>query len=491
MATNTTKRKKGANKQSKGSSKVTPKAVLKLVQDKGIEIIDFRFLDFLGTWQHFSTPIHMLNQETFEEGLGFDGSSIRGWQSINVSDMMVVPDPETARIDPFLAHPTLALICDIVDPITREPYSRDPRNIAKKAHSYLLGTGMADQAYFGPELEFFILDDVRYDQNAHSAYYVIDSNEGIWNTGADEQPNLGYKPRHKEGYFPVPPTDSFQDIRSEMVMELEALGVPVDKHHHEVSTAGQAEIDMLYSPIVDMGDRMMWYKYVCRSVALKHGRTVTFMPKPVFEDNGSGMHTHQSLWKNGEPLFAGDGYAGLSEMAMHYIGGILKHSPALCAFTNPSTNSYKRLVPGFEAPVNLAYSARNRSAAVRIPMYSPSPKSKRLEVRFPDPACNGYLAFSAMLMAGLDGIENKLNPGEPLDKDIYSLGPEELAGIPSVPGSLEGALKALEEDHDFLLKGDVFTDDVIETWISYKTENEVAPTRLRPTPFEFMLYFDV
>ncbi|MEM4407746.1 MAG: type I glutamate--ammonia ligase [Candidatus Caldarchaeum sp.] len=470
---------------------MTPREVLKFVQDNKIEVIDFRFLDFLGTWQHFTTPTHMLKEDTFEEGLGFDGSSIRGWQSINVSDMLVIPDPSTAKVDPFLEHPTLVLICDIVDPITREPYSRDPRNIAKKAQAYLIGTGIADQAYFGPELEFFILDDIRYDQTSHSGYYYLDSLEGIWNSGREESPNLGYKPRYKEGYFPVPPTDSHQNIRTEMIKVLEQLGIPVDKHHHEVSTAGQAEIDIIYSSIVEMGDRMMWYKYVCRNVAYQHGKTVTFMPKPIFGDNGSGMHTHQSLWKNGEPLFAGDGYAGLSELAMHYIGGILKHAPALCAFTNPTTNSYRRLVPGFEAPVNLAYSARNRSAAIRIPMYSPSPKSKRIEVRFPDPSCNGYLAFSAMLMAGLDGIENKIDPGDPLDKDIYALGPEELAGIPSVPPSLDAALKALEEDHEFLLKGDVFTEDVIETWISYKMEHDVNPNRLRPTPYEFYLYFDV
>ncbi len=470
---------------------MTPSQVLKLVKDQKVEIIDFRFLDFLGTWQHFSTPPHMLAAATFEEGLGFDGSSIRGWQSINVSDMLVVPDAQTAKIDPFLKSITLVLICDIVDPITRENYSRDPRNIAKKATAYLSSTGIADTAYFGPELEFFILDDVRYDQNAHSGYYYIDSVEGIWNSGKEEHPNLGYKPRHKEGYFPAPPTDSFQDIRSEMVTIFEELGIKIDKHHHEVSTAGQAEIDMVYAPLVEMGDSMMWYKYICRSVALAHGKTVTFMPKPVFDDNGSGMHVHQSLWKKKKPLFAGKGYAGLSEMAMHYIGGILKHAPALCAFSNPTTNSYRRLVPGFEAPVNLAYSARNRSAGVRIPMYSPSPKTKRLEVRFPDPACNGYLAFSSMLMAGLDGIEKKINPGEPLDKDIYALGPEEMAGIPSVPGSLEDALQALEDDHEFLLKGDVFTDDAIQTWIDYKIENEVDPMRLRPTPYEFILYYDV
>lgn len=468
----------------------SPASVLKMMQEKGVEIVDFRFLDFLGTWQHFSTPTHMLEEETFEEGLGFDGSSIRGWQSIHASDMLVIPDPSTAQIDPFMKDTTLSLICDIVDPITREPYTRDPRSIAKKAFSYLKSTGIADMAYFGPELEFFIFDDIRYDQTSNSAYYYVDSVEGIWNSGRDEKPNLGYKPRYKEGYFPVPPTDKFQDMRSEMIKTLELCGVKVDKHHHEVSTAGQAEIDVLYGPIVEMGDKMMWYKYVCRNVAAKYGKVVTFMPKPIFGDNGSGMHTHQSLWKNGVPLFAGNSYAGMSDMAMYYIGGILKHAAALCAFVAPTTNSYRRLVPGFEAPVNLAYSARNRSAAIRIPMYSPSPKAKRIEVRFPDPSCNGYLAFAAMLMAGLDGIENRINPGEPLDKDIYALGPEELAGIPSVPGSLEQALKALKDDHEFLLKGDVFTDDVVETWIEYKTEKEVNPVKLRPSPYEFMLYFD-
>ena len=468
-----------------------PADVVKMIKDNGVLIVDFRFLDFVGMWQHFSISVNEYDVAMFEEGLGFDGSSIRGWQSINTSDMLVIPDATTARIDPFLDIPTVALICDIVDPITREPYSRDPRNISKKALAYLKGTGIGDVAYFGPELEFFILDDVRYDQTPNSGYYFVDSVEGIWNSGADENPNLGYKPRHKEGYFPTPPTDTFQDLRSEMVVELEKLGISIEAHHHEVATAGQAEIDMRFAPIVEMGDQMMWYKYVCRNVAKKHGKTVTFMPKPIFDDYGSGMHVHQSIWKKNKPLFAGNGYAGMSEMAMHYIGGILKHAGALCAFTNPTTNSYRRLVPGFEAPVNLAYSARNRSAAVRIPMYSPSPKAKRLEVRFPDPSCNGYLTFSAMLMAGLDGIEKKINPGDPLDKDIYSLGPEELAGIPSVPGSLEDALKALQDDHEFLLKGDVFTEDVIETWIEYKMENEVNPMKLRPVPYEFMLYYDV
>ncbi|MCL4243738.1 MAG: type I glutamate--ammonia ligase [Candidatus Dadabacteria bacterium] len=468
-----------------------PADVLKLIKDNNIEFIDLRFLDFIGTWQHFSVPSHELGLGTFEEGLGFDGSSIRGWQSIHASDMLMIPDPETARIDPFMTHPTLAVICDIVDPITREPYSRDPRNIAKKAVAYLKSTGIGDMAFFGPELEFFIFDDVRYDQTSNSGYYFVDSMEGIWNSGRDENPNLGYKPRHKEGYFPTPPTDSLQDMRSEMVSLLEKLGISIEAHHHEVATAGQCEIDMRFAPLIQMGDQMMWYKYVIKNVARQFGKTVTFMPKPLFEDNGSGMHVHQSIWKKDKPLFAGNGYAGMSDLAMNYIGGILKHARAICAFTNPTTNSYRRLVPGFEAPVNLAYSARNRSASIRIPMYSPSPKAKRLECRFPDPSCNGYLAFSAMLMAGLDGIEKKLSPGEPLDKDIYALGPEELAGIPNVPGSLEGALEALEADHEFLLKGDVFTEDVIETWIEYKTDKEVNPIKLRPVPYEFKMYFDV
>jgi glutamine synthetase len=483
------------NTKSKGgSTSMFPKKpadVVKMIKDNEVLIVDFRFLDFIGMWQHFSISVNEFNASMFEEGLGFDGSSIRGWQSIHASDMLMIPDPTTARIDPFFKHPTLVLLCDIVDPITREPYSRDPRNIAKKTISYLKGTGIGDMAYIGPELEFFIFDDVRYDQTSNSGYYFVDSVEGIWNSGADEGPNLGYKPRHKEGYFPTPPTDSYQDIRSEMVIELEKLGISIEAQHHEVATAGQAEIDMRFSPLVDMGDKMMWYKYVIRNVAKKYNKTVTFMPKPLFEDNGSGMHVHQSIWKKEKPLFAGKGYAGMSDMAMHYIGGILKHAGALCAFTNPTTNSYRRLVPGFEAPVNLAYSARNRSAAVRIPMYSPSPKAKRLETRFPDPSCNGYLAFSALLMAGLDGIENKIDPGDPLDKDIYALGPEELAGIPSVPGSLEGALEALRHDHEFLLKGDVFTEDVIQTWIDYKMENEVNPIKLRPVPYEFMMYYDV
>ncbi len=481
--------------QKKGGKAVTKAKngsdVLKMIKSNNIEFVDIRFLDFVGMWQHFTIPSKEVDKDTFDSGLGFDGSSIRGWQSINASDMLVVPDATTARIDPFMTRPTMAIICDIEDPITREAYSRDPRNISKKALSYLKRTGIADSVFFGPELEFFIFDDVRYDQTANSGYYFVDSTEGIWNSGREEYPNLAYKPRHKEGYFPTPPADSMHDIRSEMVSVLESLGISCEAHHHEVATGGQQEIDMRFAPMLDMGDNMMWYKYVVKNVARRNGKTATFMPKPLFEDNGSGMHVHQSLWKKGKPLFAGKGYAGMSDMAMHYIAGILKHARAICAFSNPTTNSYRRLVPGFEAPVNLAYSARNRSAAVRIPMYSPSPKAKRLEIRFPDPSCNGYLTFSAMLMAGLDGIENKLNPGDPLDKDIYSLGPEELAGIPNVPASLDEALIALKDDHDFMLKGDVFTEDVISTWIEYKMDEEVNPMRLRPVPHEFMLYFDV
>jgi glutamine synthetase len=404
--------------------------------------------------------------------------------------MLVMPDSTTAVIDPFCKDVTVSLICNIVDPITREDYSRDPRNIARKADAYLKSTGIGDVAYFGPEPEFFIFDDVRYEQNQHVGHYSIDSTEGQWNTGRDEGPNLGYKPRYKEGYFPVPPTDSQQDIRQEMVLLMEKVGIRVEKQHHEVATAGQAEIDMRFLPLIKMGDALMWYKHIVKNVARRHGKTATFMPKPVFGDNGSGMHTHQSIWKAEKPLFAGTGYGGMSELAMHYIGGILKHAPAIAAFSNPGTNSYRRLVPGFEAPVNLAYSSRNRSAAVRIPMYSPSPKAKRIEVRFPDPTCNGYIAFAAMLMAGLDGISKKLSPGDPLDKDIYALTPEELKEVPSMPASLDEALDNLKNDHDFLLKGGVFTEDVIETWIEYKMANEVSAMRLRPHPHEFALYFD-
>ena len=470
---------------------MTPKDVLELAKEKGVKVVDIRFLDYPGVWQHFTVPLSELDEGSFENGFGFDGSSIRGWQPIHASDMLVIPDPKTAQIDPFFEEPTLVLIGNIVDPITMEPYSRDPRNIAKKAEAYLKSTGIGDVAYFGPEAEFFIFDDIRYENQPNGCFYQVDSMEGIWNSGRDECPNLGYKPRHKEGYFPVPPTDKLQDMRTEMLLTLESLGIDVECQHHEVATAGQAEIDMRFKPLLQMGDQLMWFKYVLKNVAYKYGRTVTFMPKPIFGDNGTGMHTHISIWKDDQPLFAGDKYAGISETALHAIGGILKHCRALCAFTNPSTNSYKRLVPGFEAPVNLAYSSRNRSAAVRIPMYSPSPKAKRIEFRTPDPSCNGYLAFSAMLMAVLDGIENKIDPGEPLDKNIYDLPPEELANIPSAPGSLEEAIQALKEDHEFLMKGDVFTKDAIDMWIAYKTENEINPVKLRPHPYEFFLYYDI
>lgn len=469
----------------------SPADVLDRVKKEDVKVIDFRFMDFPGLWQHFSIPSREFTADVFEEGLGFDGSSIRGWQVINESDMLVKPEPETAFLDPFCQHKTLVLICNICDPITGEAYSRDPRNIAQKAVKYLKGSGLGDTAYIGPEAEFFIFDDIRFDQNEHEGYYHIDSVEGRWNTGKKEEPNLGYKPRYKEGYFPVPPTDSQQDLRSEMMLNLEALGIEIEAQHHEVATGGQAEIDMRFSPLVEMADKTLQYKYVIKNTAKKYGKTVTFMPKPLFNDNGTGMHTHISIWKDGKNLFAGDDYAGLSKEAMYAIGGILKHAPALLAFTNPTTNSYKRLVPGFEAPVNLAYSSRNRSASIRIPMYSNSPKAKRLEFRCPDPSCNPYLAFSALMMAALDGIQNKIDPGQPLDKDIYDLPPEELANVPTTPGSLREALDALQKDHEFLLKGDVFTQDVIDKWIEYKMDNEVKALALRPHPWEFAMYYDI
>ena len=469
----------------------TPKEALELAVREGAQLVDCKFIDWPGQWQHVTFPLHEFDESTFEDGLGFDGSSIRGWQSIESSDMLIIPDPTTAIIDPFCEHTTMSFICNIVDPVTREPYSRDPRHIARKAVNYLKLTGIADTAYFGPEAEFFILDDVRFETKENAGYYFIDSVEGRWNSGRVEEPNLGYKPRYKEGYFPVPPSDSLHNLRSEMVLEMERLGLMVEWQHHEVATAGQAEIDLRYAPLLEMADSLMLYKYVIKNVARRAGRTVTFMPKPVFNDNGSGMHTHQSLWKGGKPLFAGSEYAGVSETCLYYIGGILKHARSLAAFTNPTTNSYKRLIPGFEAPVNLAYSSRNRSAGIRIPMYSPSPKAKRIEVRFPDPTCNPYLAFSAMLMAGLNGIEDKIDPGEPLDKDIYSLSPEELAHVEVTPGSLEEALNCLEEDHEFLLKGDVFTDDALRTWLAYKREHECQQVALRPHPHEFELYYDL
>ena len=416
---------------------MTPQEVLSMAKENNVKMLDLRFMDFPGMWQHFSVPINQLDESNFEDGYGFDGSSIRGWQPIHASDMLVIPDPNTAKIDPFFQEPTMVMICDIADPVTREPYTRDPRHITKKAEAYLKSTGIGDTAFIGPEAEFFIFDNIRYESGRNRAFYEFDSVEGIWNTGREECPNLGYKPRHKEGYFPVPPSDKFQDLRTEMTLVLQNLGIEIEAQHHEVATAGQSEIDMRFKPLLEMSDQLMWFKYVLKNIAYKHGHTVTFMPKPLFEDNGSGMHTHLSIWKGGQPLFAGDKYAGVSQEALYAIGGILKHCKAVCAFSNPTTNSYKRLVPGFEAPVNLAYSGRNRSAAVRIPMYSGSPKAKRIEFRTPDPSCNGYLAFSAVLMAAIDGIENKIDPGDPLDKDIYGLPPEELAQIPSAPGSLE------------------------------------------------------
>ncbi len=470
---------------------MNPKEVIDYAKQNGAKMVDLRFCDFPGLWQNFSVPMSEFDEDAFEDGFGFDGSSIRGWMPINASDMLVVPDPTTAVMDPFAQVPTLTLIGNIMDPVTREKFSRDPRYIAQKAEEYLNFSGLGDTSFIGPEAEFFILDDVRFDSGPNHSFYHLDSVEGIWNSGREENPNLGYKPRHKEGYVPVRPMDSYQDMRTEMVQLMEQIGIRVECEHHEVATAGQGEIDMRFSPLVDMGDRLMWFKYIIKNVARNHDKTVTFMPKPIFEDNGSGMHIHLSLWKDGNPMFAGDRYAGLSDMAMHALGGILKHSRALCAITNPTTNSYKRLVPGYEAPVNLAYSSRNRSAALRIPMFSTNPKAKRLEVRYPDPSCNGYMAFSAILMAAVDGIENRIDPGEPLDKDIYSLSPEELKDVPSTPASLEEALDELEKDHDFLLKGDVFTEDVITSWIEYKRENEVDPIRLRPHPYEFMLYYDI
>ncbi len=470
---------------------MTPSEILKQIMDNKIDIVDFKFMDFVSTWQHFSVPAKELKESSFEDGFGFDGSSIRGWQAINESDMLVLPDPKTAFIDPFRKAATLSLTCTIIDPVTREPYSRDPRNVALKTEEYLRSTGIADTAYLGPEVEFFIFDDVLYANEANRSSYLVDSVEGIWNTDREENPNLQHKPRHKEGYFPVPPTDSLQDLRTEMVLTMMKCGIDIEAHHHEVATAGQCEIDMLFRNLTLAADQVLLYKYIVKNVAKEHGKTATFMPKPLFGDNGSGMHTHCSFWKDGKPLFAGNQYAGLSELALYFIGGLLKHAASILAFAAPSTNSYKRLVPGFEAPVNLAYSQRNRSAAVRIPMYSPSPKAKRIEFRPPDPSANPYLSFSAIVMAGLDGIQNKIDPGDPLDKDIYDLPPEELAEVESVPGSLEGSLQALAADHDYLLKGDVFTLDVIEKWIEYKRTKEVDPLRQRPHPYEFYLYYDI
>src|SRR5208282_90874 len=468
----------------------TPKSVIELAKKAGAKMMDIKFVDTFGTWQHFSCPIRELTEEVFAEGLGFDGSSIRGWKSIEASDMLAMPDPATAFIDPFCAVPTLSLTCTVAETGTKELYTRDPRGIAQRAEKYLISTGIGDQAFFGPEAEFFIFDNVQFDAKSNGTFYSVDSGEGIWNTGREEAPNLGYKIRHKEGYFPVAPADTQQDIRTEMCLVMEQLGLEIEKQHHEVATAGQAEIDIRFDTLVKMADNMMVYKYVLKNVAKKYGKTVTLMPKPLFGDNGCGMHTHQSVWKKGKPLFAGNEYAGLSKMALHYIGGLLKHAHALCAFCSPTTNSYKRLVPGYEAPVNLAYSSRNRSAAIRIPTYSDNPKTKRLEYRPPDPAANPYLAFAAMLLAGLDGIQNKLDPGEPMDKNLYELPPEEMAKVPQILGSLEEAINALEKDHEFLLKGDVFTMDFLDMWVATKRKEHDA-LRLRPHPYEFFMYYDV
>lgn len=470
----------------------TPAEVLKMIQDEGIEIIDLKFIDMPGIWQHCSFYQDQIDESSFVDGVAFDGSSIRGWKAINESDMSMVPDPSTAWIDPFYKDKTLSMICSIKEPRTGEWYSRDPRSIAQRALDYLSNSGIGDTAFFGPEAEFFIFEDVRFDQTENKGYYYVDSVEGRWNSGREEAGgNLGYKPRYKEGYFPVSPTDTMQDIRTEMLLTMAKCGVPIEKHHHEVATGGQNELGMRFATLIEAADNQMVYKYVVKNVAKKYGKTATFMPKPLFNDNGSGMHTHQSIWKDGEPLFWGDGYANLSQMALNYIGGILKHAPALLALTNPTTNSYKRLVPGFEAPVNLAYSQGNRSASIRIPLSGPSPKAKRLEFRCPDATCNPYLAFAAMLCAGIDGIKNEIDPGEPLDVDIYDLSPEELSKIPSTPGSLEDALEALQNDHAFLTEGGVFTEDFINNWISYKLDTEINPMRLRPHPYEFALYYDV
>ena len=470
----------------------TPEDFFTYAKKNEAEMVDLKFVDMLGSWQHCSFPIEHLDKDTFDEGLGFDGSSIRGWMGIHESDMMAVPDAGTTRLDPFFARPTISVIANIIDPISRKEFTRDPRHIARKAEAYLRESGIADTCYIGPEPEFFIFDEVRYEQNQHRGYYQIDSVEGAWNTGRIEEPNLGYKPSFKGGYFPVSPTDTFHDLRGEMVYEMRKIGIVVEAHHHEVATAGQSEIDMKFQPLLTMCDQFMWYKYICKNVAKRHGKTVTFMPKPIFEDNGSGMHSHTSLWKGGKPLFAGDGYAGLSQMGLFAAGGLLRHAPAILAFAAPTTNSYRRLVPGFEAPVNLALSARNRSASIRIPMYSKSPKSKRLEFRCPDPSSNGYLAWSAMLMAMIDGIQNKIDPGAPLDRDIYEMTRDEMKhqGIRTTPGSLEEAINALEEDYEFLTRGGVFTDDLVQTWIAWKRDKELDPMRLRPHPHEFYLYYD-
>jgi glutamine synthetase len=474
------------------SAATSPRAVIEKARETGIKMVDFKFVDLPGLWQHFSIPLDQLTESVFTEGIGFDGSSIRGFQKINESDMLLFPDPETAITDPALNVPTLSIVCDVRQPGAGEPYTRDPRYVAKKAEQYLRDSGIATTAYFGPEVEFYIFNDIRFDQTPNSGYYYIDSDEGIWNSGkpSNGTANLGYRPRYKEGYFPVPPMDKLQDLRSEIVLAMQEAGIEVEVHHHEVGTAGQTEIDMKYQTLVKMADQVLLYKYIIKNVCYKNGYTATFMPKPIFGDNGSGMHTHQSLWNEDEPLFYEDGkYALISDLCRWYIGGLLKHAPSILAFAAPTTNSYRRLVPGYEAPINLVYSQRNRSACVRIPTYSNSPKARRLEFRAPDPSCNPYLAFSAMLMAGLDGIQNRIEPPDPVDEDLYEL--EDAGHIQSTPGSLGEVLASLEADHAYLLEGDVFTKDVIETWIAYKRERELEPVALRPHPYEFFLYSDI
>ena len=469
---------------------MTPKEFFDFAKKHNAKMVDLKFVDLLGTWQHCSYPIDIWDESIFVDGLGFDGSSIRGWQGIHQSDMLAIPQAETVKLDPFFKEPTISVIADIYDPITKEPYSRDPRYIAKKSTEFLKSSGIGDTAFIGPEPEFFIFDEIRFDQSQNMGFYQIDSVEGAWNTDRIEEPNLGYKPSYKGGYFPVSPTDTYHDLRGEMVTEMQKVGIVVEAHHHEVATGGQCEIDMQFSELLNMADQFMWYKYIIKNVAKKYGKTVTFMPKPIFMDNGSGMHSHFSIWKGGKPLFAGDKYAGFSQLGLWGIGGILKHAASLLAFAAPTTNSYRRLVPGYEAPVNLVYSARNRSAAIRIPMYSESPKAKRFEFRCPDPTANGYILWSAMLMAVIDGIQNKIDPGQPLDANIYKLSETEKAKINSVPGSLAESLEALKNDHAFLLSGNVFTEDFIQTYIEYKHEFEISELSLRPHPYEFALYYD-
>jgi glutamine synthetase len=474
---------------------MTPAEVVEFCKNRGIGIIDLKFTDVPGTLQHLSLPLSELTEENLADGYGFDGSSIRGFKAIQESDMLLIPDTNTAVVDPFCQIPTLTMLCNIMEPETRELFSRDPRYIAQKAENFLKESGIADISYWGPEAEHFIFDSARFDQTSNSGYYFVDSDEGIWNSGSEKSlkggPNLAYRPRYKEGYFPTPPTDTYQDLRSECVQKMEHFGIIVEKHHHEVATAGQAEIDMRYDTLTSMADKVILQKYIVKNVARAHGKVATYMPKPIYGDNGSGMHTHQSLWRGGTNLFYdANGYGLISATCRHYIGGLLAHAPALLAFIAPTTNSYRRLVPGFEAPVNLVYSTRNRSACIRIPVYFSSPASRRIEFRLPDPSCNPYLAFAAMLMAGLDGVINEMEPPDPIDENLYDLPPEEAAKVKQVPGSLEAVLNALEQDYEFLLRGGVFTEDLIETWLDLKRSHEMDPLRLRPHPFEFFMYFD-